>query len=122
MIYITKSQENDLYLNINNSSDTSFSTYTLTFKHILSQETTSYEIDTSNPAVYSGNTRYCIILLDLTTTDLHYLGQYELNIYGNGTELVYTGMVILEGDTEPSTEFIEYSSNNELGENYIYIN
>lgn len=122
MIYINKGEQNDLNLNINNNSDVDFTGYTLTFTHVVSQEVKSYTIDVSDPNQYVENTRYCIITLDLTTNDLNYLGQYELKIYGDGTELVYVGMVMLEGDTEPSTTFIELTSNNENNSNYIYIN
>lgn len=122
MIYLQKSQINNIYLNINNSSNTSFSSYTLTFTHSLSQDTKSYTIDTSNDNDYEENSRYCTIYLDLRRDDLNYLGQYNLQIYGNGSDLVYTGLAILEGDTEPSTDFVEYDSENEDGDNYIYIN
>jgi hypothetical protein len=52
--------------------------------------------------------------------DLNYLGEYQLNIYGDGTELVFTGIVILEG-TQESPAFTQYISPNEVNENYIYI-
>jgi hypothetical protein len=88
----------------------------------MSQEVKSYTIDTTDPSQYSSNSRYCLITLDLTTNDLNYLGQYELRIYGNGTQEVFVGMVILNGNTEPSTQFVEFSGDNENNANYIFIN
>jgi hypothetical protein len=87
----------------------------------MSKEVKSYSIDTSNNLQYAQNIRYCEIVLDLTTNDLNYLGQYTLNIYGQPDNvLVYTGMVVLEG-TQESQPFTEYISPNETNENYIYI-
>ena len=121
MLYIQKGQENTLVLNINNNSRDTFTGYTLTFTHIMSKEVKSYLIDTSNNLEYAQNIRYCEIVLDLTTNDLNYLGQYTLNIYGQPDNvLVYTGMVVLEG-TQESHPFTEYISPNETNENYIYI-
>jgi hypothetical protein len=87
----------------------------------MSKEVKSYSIDTSNNLQFAQNIRYCEIVLDLTTNDLNYLGQYILNIYGQPNNvLVYTGMVVLEG-TQESQPFTEYISPNETNENYIYI-
>lgn len=121
MLYIQKGDENTLVLNINNNSRDTFTGYTLTFTHIMSKEVKSYSINTSNNLQYAQNIRYCEIVLDLTTNDLNYLGQYTLNIYGQPDNvLVYTGMVVLEG-TQESKPFTEYISPNETNENYIYI-
>lgn len=121
MLYLEKAQENSLVLNINNNSRDTFTGYTLEFTHVMSKETKTYSINTSNPSQYTSNIRYCEILLDLTTDDLNYLGQYILNIYGqSGNVKVYNGMVVLQG-TEESEPFTEYISNNEVNENYIYI-
>lgn len=121
MLYIQKGDENTLVLNINNNSRDTFTGYTLTFTHIMSKEVKSYSIDTSNNLQFAQNIRYCEIVLDLTTNDLNYLGQYILNIYGQPNNvLVYTGMVVLEG-TQESQPFTEYISPNETNENYIYI-
>ena len=121
MIIMNKGQVNELVLNINNNSRTDFSGYTLTFLHILSQEEKSYTINISNPAQFGENIRYCEIVLDLTTNDLNYEGQYQLKIYGNGTQLVYTGMVRLDGTTEQGNDFVTYVSPDEDNSNYIYI-
>ena len=109
-------------MNINNNTTTSFSAYTLTFTHIMSQEVKSYVIPTNNPSLYAQNIRYCEIILNLQNPgqDLNYEGEYNLNIYGNGTELVFTGIVILEG-TQEEPFFTTYTSPNEVNENYIYI-
>lgn len=109
-------------MNINNNSNTVFSGYTLEFTHIMSKEVKTYLINTSDTQVYAQNIRYCEIILNLQNSgqDLNYLGEYQLNIYGNGTELVFTGIVILEG-TQESPAFTEYISPNEDNENYIYI-
>ena len=121
MHYLNKGQENTLVLNINNNSRDTFTTYTLIFTHIMSKEVKSYTISTSNSAVFFENIRYCTITLDFITDDLNYEGQYQLNIYGNpNNQLVYTGMVVLEGLAE-SDPFTEYISPNETNENYIYI-
>lgn len=122
MLYLQKAQENELVLNINNNTSTSFSAYTLTFTHIMSQEVKSYVIDTSNPLQYSQNIRYCEIILNLNDPgqDLNYEGEYQLKIYGDGTELVFTGIAILQG-TEEEPLFTQYISPNEVNENYIYI-
>ena len=121
MLYIQKGDENTLVLNINNNSRDTFTGYTLTFTHIMSKEVKSYSIDTSNNLQFAQNIRYCEIVLDLTTNDLNYLGQYTLNIYGQpNSVLVFTGMVVLEG-TQESQPFTEYISPNETNENYIYI-
>jgi hypothetical protein len=122
MLYLQKGQENELVMNINNNTTTSFSAYTLTFTHIMSQEVKSYVIDTSNPLQYSQNIRYCEIILNLNDPgqDLNYEGEYQLNIYGNGTELVFTGIAILQG-TQEEPFFTQYISPNEVNENYIYI-
>jgi hypothetical protein len=122
MLILNKGQQNELVLNINNNSRTDFTGYTLTFTHVVSQETKSYVISTSNPLLYAENDRYCEIILNLQNSgqDLNYLGQYQLQIYGNGTNLVYTGMAQLNG-SEESTPFTEYISPNEDNENFIYI-
>jgi hypothetical protein len=121
MIILNKGQQNELVLNINNNSRTDFSGYTLTFLNILSQEEKSYLIDTSNPAEYGANDRYCEIVLNLQNDDLNYEGQYQLKIYGNGTNLVYTGMARLNGTTEQGNTFTEYISPDEDNDNFIYI-
>jgi len=120
MLYINKGEVNNLVLNINNNSTQSFATYDLVFTHIMSQKQQTYTIDTSNSSQYTSNIRYCTIVLDLTQTDLIYLGQYQLNIFGNGTQEVYVTMVVLQG-TEETNPFTEYVSPNEVNENYIYI-
>jgi hypothetical protein len=121
MIIMNKGQQNELILNINNNSRTDFSGYTLTFTHILSQEEKSYVIPTNDPQLFGENIRYCEIILNLQDDDLNYEGQYQLRIYGNGTSLVYTGMVRLNGTTEQGNDFVTYQSPDEDNSNYIYI-
>lgn len=120
MIILKKGQENEIVMNINNNSRTSFSAYTLTFVHSMSQEEKTYSISTSNPTQYGSNERYCEIILPLDTDDLNYQGQYSLKIFGNGTNLVYTGMARLDGPAEENP-FTSYVSNNEDNDNNIYI-
>jgi hypothetical protein len=122
MLYLNKGQQNELVMNINNNTTTTFSSYVLEFTHIMSQEVKTYTISTSNPQVYGQNIRYCEIILNLQIPgqDLNYEGEYQLNIYGNGTELVFTGIAILDG-TEEQPLFTTYVSPNEVNENYIYI-
>ncbi len=120
MLYLQKAQPNTLTLNINNNSRDTFTGYTLTFTHIMSKEVKNYSVSTSNPSQYAQNIRYCEIELNFTNNDLNYEGEYQLNIFGNGTTLVYTGIVILEG-TQEDNPFTQYISDNEVNENYIYI-
>jgi hypothetical protein len=121
MLYLQKGQNNTLTLNINNNSRDTFTGYTLTFTHIMSKEVKSYNINTANPAEFAKNIRYCEIELPLNVSDLNYLGEYQLNIYGTpGNTLVYTGIVILEGTVEQPF-FTQYISPNETNQNYIYI-
>ncbi len=122
MLILNKGQQNELVLNINNNSRTDFTGYTLTFTHVVSQGVKSYTISTSNNAVYAENDRYCEIVLNLQNAgqDLNYLGQYNLQIFGNGTNLVYTGMAQLNG-SEEANPFTEYVSPDEDNSNYIYI-
>jgi hypothetical protein len=122
MLILNKGQQNELVLNINNNSRTDFTGYTLTFTHVVSQEVKSYTVNTSNPAQYAENDRYCEIVLNLQNSgqDLNYLGQYNLQIFGNGTNLVYTGMAELNG-TQEANPFTEYISPDEDNSNYIYI-
>lgn len=121
MLYMNKGEENTLVLNINNNSRSTFTSYDLVFTHIMSKEVKTYSVDTNNPTEFFENIRYCTITLDLTTDDLNYEGQYQLNIYGQpDNELVFVGMVVLDGTAE-SNPFTEYISPNETNENYIYI-
>lgn len=122
MLYLQKSQQNALVLNINNNSRDTFSTYTLDFIHVMSKESKVYTVNLSDPTEYFSNIRYCEIYLDFTTDDLNYLGQYVLNIYGDGdnNSKVFNGMVVLEG-TQESNPFTQYISPNEDNENFIYI-
>ena len=121
MIYLNKGQLNTLVLNINNNTQTVFDSYSLVFTHIMSKETKTYTVSTSDTAVYTQNVRYCSIKIDLATDDLTYEGQYNLNIYGQpNNELVYVGITILDGQLE-TNPFTEYISPNEDNSNYIYI-
>lgn len=121
MLYLNKGEENVLVLNINNNSRETFTSYNLIFTHIMSKEVKTYTISTSDPAEFFQNIRYCTITLDFAIDDLNYEGQYQLKIYGNpDNQLVFTGMVVLQGTAE-SDPFTEYISPNEVNENYIYI-
>ena len=122
MLYLQKGQQNELVMNINNNTATTFSGYTLVFTHIMSQEVKSYTVNTADPAEYAQNIRYCEIILNLQDAgqDLNYEGEYQLKIYGNGTQLVITGIAILQG-TQEEPLFTTYISPNEVNENYIYI-
>lgn len=122
MIYIDKGTSNNLILNINNNSQVTYTTYILQFTHILSQEFKSYTIHLNDPTEYVDNDRYCDIVLPLNSNNLNYLGQYELRVLGDGTDLLLTSMVTLEGQIPASEEFVEYVSPNESNENYIYTN
>jgi hypothetical protein len=86
----------------------------------MSKEVKTYLIDTSNQSEYQANDRYASVTLDFINDDLNYEGQYVLKVYGDGTDLVYNGMVVLEGLQEEPF-FTTYVSPNEDNENYIYI-
>ena len=121
MQYVTKGEVNYLVLNINNNARPNFTTYDLVFTHIMSKDVKTYTIDTTDPEQYDSNIRYCTITLDLEgVNDLIYEGQYTLNIFGDGTDLVYVTMAVAEGAAE-SDPFTQYISPNEVNENYIYI-
>lgn len=120
MVILNKGQQNELVLNINNNSRQTFTGYTLTFTHALSQEVKSYTIDMSDPSEYGSNPRYCELVLNLQNDDLNYEGQYDLQIFGNGVNLVYTILCNVV-DTNEGNMFVEYISPNEDNENYIYI-
>ena len=120
MQYIKKGEVNNLILNINNNARPDFATYDLVFTHVMSKQQKTYTVYTNNPEQYSSNIRYCTVTIDLTTNDLIYEGQYQLNIFGNGEEQVYVTMAVAEGLAE-SKPFTEYISPNEVSENYIYI-
>jgi len=122
MLILQKGQQNELVLNINNNSRQDFTGYTLTFVHTLSQEEKTYTISTSNPAQFAENIRYCEIVLNFQNPgqDLNYEGQYQLQIFGNGTTLVFTGLCRLDGTSEDNS-IISYVSSNENNEQYIYI-
>jgi hypothetical protein len=112
---------NNLILNINNNSREVFTSYDLEFTHVMSKEIKVYTVNTNNPTQFLENIRYCEITLNLSTNNLQYLGQYNLNIYGDGTDLVFNGIVILEGQNAETTPFTQYISPNEDNSNYIYI-
>jgi len=123
MLYIEKGVDNTLVLNINNNSRDTFTGYTLVFTHIMSKEEKTYSISTSNSTEFFENIRYCTITIPTSTDDLNYLGQYTLEIYGTPNNInVFKGMVVLEAPTSvEANPFTEYISNNEVNENYIYI-
>lgn len=112
---------NNLTLNINNNSREVFTSYDLEFTHVMSKERKIYTVYTNNPLQYLENIRYCEITLNLVTNDLQYLGQYNLNIFGDGIDLVFNGIVILQGQNAETTPFTQYISPNEDNSNYIYI-
>ena len=120
MLYLEKGILNTLVLNINNNSSSTFSSYTLEFTHIMSKEVKNYYINTSDPTQFNSNIRYCNIYLDLSVKDLNYQGQYNLNIYGNGTNLIFVGIVMLNGTAE-TNPYTQYISPNETNEKTIYI-
>lgn len=120
MIYLEKAQQNTVAMNININARPSYTGYTFEFTHILSSEVKNYLIDTSNTSEYQANDRYASVTLDFINDDLNYEGQYVLKVYGDGTDLVYNGMVVLEGTVE-GEPFTQYISPNEDNENFIYL-
>jgi hypothetical protein len=87
----------------------------------MSKETKTYTVHTNNPTEYLENIRYCEVTIDLATDDLQYLGQYNLNIYGDGTDLVFNGIAILDGENFETAPYKVYISPNEEDSNYIYV-
>ena len=120
MIYLIKAQQNTVAMNININARPSYAYYDFVFTHVMSKEVKTYTIDTSDPLEYQANDRYASVTLDLNIDDLNYEGQYILKVYGDGDDLVYNGMVVLEGTVE-ADPFTEYISPNEDNENYIYL-
>ena len=115
MIYIKKTGSITLTLNVNNNTRDDVSTYLLNFTHIMSNDNKQYTIDTTNPYQFGKNDRYCEMVF---TGTFYYEGEYKLQIYANGTDKVYDGIVIVGEQTE---EFIKYVSDNEENNNYIYL-
>jgi hypothetical protein len=115
MIYINQTGTTTITTNVNNNSRDVVSTYLLRFTHIMSQNVTEYTIDTTNPLEYGENDRYCEMVFN---ANFKYEGENSLEIYTNGTDLVYTGIVIVGQLIEDMTSYI---SDNEDGQNYIYI-
>lgn len=120
MIYLEKAQSNTVAMNININARPEYTGYTFEFVHVMSKEVKTYLIDTSNTSEYQANDRYASVTLDFINDDLNYEGQYVLKVYGDGVDLVYNGMVVLEGLQEEPF-FTTYVSPNEDNENYIYI-
>lgn len=118
MILIQNNQINELVLNVNRNSQASFSTYNLYFRHIMSGEIDEYVIDTSDPLQYGANSRFCEMIINLNAEPLPYEGQYELIILGDNAFNVFVGMV----KVIDYFDFIQYKSDNEDNNNYIYIN
>lgn len=118
MILLHNNQINELLLNINRNTQSSFSFYFLYFRHIMSGEIEQFIIDTSDPLEYGENKRFCEIILNLNADPLPYEGQYELTILGNDQLLVFTGMCkVLD-----YFQFVEYKDDNQDNDNFIYIN
>jgi len=115
MIYLTKTGSTTLTSNVNKNTRDAVTTYLLKFTHIMSQDVKTYTIDVLNPTEYGENDRYCELVFDANFT---YEGENSLEIYANGTDLVYTGIVIVGEQTET---FVQYTSNNENNSNYIYV-
>jgi hypothetical protein len=120
MIYLEKAQSNTVAMNININARPEYTGYTFEFVHVMSKEVKTYLIDTSNTSEYQANDRYASVTLDFINDDLNYEGQYVLKVYGDGVDLVYNSMVVLEGTVEEPS-FTTYVSPNEDNENYIYI-
>lgn len=115
MIYINKTGSTTITSNVNNNSRDIISTYLLEFTHIMSQDLKTYTINVSNPLEYGENDRYCELVF---TGDFQYEGEYQLKILANGTDVVYTGIVIVGEQVETFTQYI---SDNENNNNYIYV-
>lgn len=116
MVYLENNSTNTLNLNINTSSRDVVTTYSVILVHNLSQDSTTFSVDTSNPSEYADNDRYCELVITLS---LKYEGEYKMTILSNENDIVYKGIAIVGSEVNG---FITYTSDNEDNSNYIYIN
>lgn len=133
MVYINVNQANEFTLNINNNVRDPFpdGDVILTAVHILSDKTVSQTAKIDPPAgdpsytTFYGNynaryTEFWINML-LSRETFSYDGEYDVTI-SNGVQTVYNGIWIATGNSLiEQNPFIQFESDNESNENYIYI-
>ena len=139
MVYINVAQDNEFTLNINNNvrdpfpGDFEVKSISIHFKHILSDRDV---IDTANvwstdvsveplPNAIWGtyNDRYIEFLAEQEyLTGLVYDGEYKVSITNEDGVNLYHGIWKITGNSEiEENPFVEYQSDNEDNNSYIYI-
>lgn len=128
MIYITTLQSNDLTLNINNNAREPFPVdgkIYISSEHILSATVGETVELTAGTPEFQYNERYTDILLSQSVSRSlfpNYDGEWKIVIRNYDNFVLYRGMVIVSGNNLVESEpFIEYESDNENNESYIYI-
>jgi len=139
MVYINVTQTNEFTLNINNnlrdwygSSPTGpiDAVMVFRFKHILSDKTriSSCIMDQTTPVnpdfFGASNGRYCEFYMSASEAEsyMSYDGEYLVTIHNDNQQLLYSGIWKVKGNSETEENpFIEYTSDNETNDNYIYI-
>lgn len=133
MVYINVTEANEFTLNINNNVRTPFpdDEVILTAVHILSDKTVSQTAKIDPPAgdpsytTFYGNynARYTEFWMSqaLSVATFSYDGEYDVTIT-NGVGVLYNGIWVSTGNSEvEQNPFIQYESDNESNQNYIYI-
>jgi len=133
MVYINVTQDNEFVLNINNNSRSPFpeDEVGVLSTHILSDYSVNRTCKINPPsgdpstniffAVTNG--RYTEFWMSQTTASemFVYDGEYDITI-SNGNEVLYNGIWKATGNSETEENpFIQYTSDNERNDNYIYI-
>lgn len=132
MIYINVTQTNEFILNINNNVRdwlASGDSVNFSFTHIMSDKTTTATapIDPTS-GVYdffgSYNGRYTEFYMNSTSSQslMTYDGEYNVIITNDNSEVLYKGIWKVTGNSEiEENPFVEYQSDNENNDSYIYI-
>lgn len=138
MVYIDVTTNNEWVLNINNNVkdpfpyDTLPPNVTYEFKHILSSYLSSYVMTIDPPAGHSSvdlgfgvtNGRYTEFYWRQSevSSTLLYDGEYDITIKNEDNVVLYNGIWNVKGNSElEENPFVEYQSNNEDNETFIYI-
>jgi hypothetical protein len=133
MVYINVTQDNEFVLNINNNSRNPFpeDSVDVLSTHILSDHSVNRTCEINPPsgdpssdiffAVTNGRYSEFWMSRDTASEMFIYDGEYDITIT-NGNEILYKGIWKATGNSEAEENpFIEYTSDNERNDNYIYI-
>ena len=135
MIYINVNENNEWVLNINNNvrnfpSESGCNPCVLQYRftHILSDQLKvgTCELDTTGPLDFfaTWNDRYLetYITSDYIKSLTPYDGEYDVEIRNDQTVILYKGIWKVTGNSEAEENpFVEYQSDNENNDSYIYI-